>query len=164
MYAWGGGLPAHAPSLSSLPVVVSPHRIICPPGHHLSLYQHTEAHQSLHQTPLPLYHPLPRYACRIPNAAPLSLPKYLLMSHSAASKTPFSVTTALGASPLSRSLQPYRKSTVSDSTPPNPPLLPAACKGMPPVSGFPLPWSPLPLPCFFRSRPSSALPSALPSV
>ena len=61
-----GGLPAHAPSIFPFPAILSPHRIINLPGHHLSPFQHPKAHQSLHQTPLLTYLPHPRHDCQIP--------------------------------------------------------------------------------------------------
>ena len=47
------GLPANALSLSPLPIVVSSHRIIHPPGHPLSPSQNTKSCRSLNQTLLP---------------------------------------------------------------------------------------------------------------
>ena len=118
--AWfpsGGGCPH--PPLATLPStsVVHPHRIIRPPGHHLSPSHNTKACFSLHQTPLPPWLPCPFHACRIPNSAPFPPPKYLLPSHSYASDPPFSATVAHDASPLLHRLSSCRKPQVLASTP-----------------------------------------------
>ena len=134
-----GGIPAHAPSLSSLTTVMYPHRIILPPMSHLSPTQNTKSHLSLHQTLLPPFLPRPHHACRVTNATPLPPPKSLLMSDSASSKPPFSAATDYGASSLCRRPSPCRKPQVLVSAPPTPPLLPAACKFISSVSEFSLP-------------------------
>ena len=137
--------------------VYSPHRIICPPGRHLSLSQHTKVLHSLSHNPLPPHFPCLFHALQIPNAKPLPLSKYLLTLYSAASDPPFTVTTAHGASPLPRILSLYRKPQVLDSTPSNPPLLPAYCQYTPPVSVLPPLYLHSPLPRFSRSRPTTVL-------
>ena len=81
-----------------------PHMIIRPPGRHLYLSQNTESHRSLHQTLLPPCLPCPLNECRIPNAAILPPPKYIITSQPTDSEPPFSVTTAHRAFPLPRSL------------------------------------------------------------
>ena len=134
-----GGIPSHAPSLSPLLNVRSPHRIICPPRRHLSLSHHNEVRSSLYLTLLHPCLPLPLYACSIPYAAPLLPPKYLLTLHSAASDPPFAATMAYGASPLRRILSTYCKPQLLVLTSPTPPLASAACQFTPPVSVFPLP-------------------------
>ena len=154
-----GGLPAHAPSLSTFLTIVSPHMIILPPGRHLSPFQHTEAPFSLHQNLLP---PCLRHSfrtCLIPCTLSFLLPKYLLTMQAAAYEPPFYATTSPGASPFCCTLSPCCKSQVLSSTPPTPPLLPASSQCTFPVSEFPLPRVPLPLPCFSRSCPSAAQPS-----
>ena len=84
-----GGLPAHGPSLSPLLTVLSSHRIIFPPGRHLSPSYHTEVLHSLDHNPLHTHLPRPRHTCPIPNAEPLPPSKYLLTLHSADFETPF---------------------------------------------------------------------------
>ena len=156
-----GGLTNHTSSISPLSDVLSTHRIILPPGHHLYPSQNNEAHRSLHQIPLPTWPTCPRHACRIINAVPLPPSKSVITSHSAASEPLFATTTAHGASPLPRSPHPCCKYPVLASSPPTPPLSPDACQCAPPVSGFPVPWSPLTLPRFSTYRPSASWPSTL---
>ena len=127
----GGGLPTHGTSLSPLLTVYSSHRIIFPPGRHLSPSYHTEVLHSLNQNPLPTHLPCPCHTFPIPNDKPFLPPISLLTLHSAASETPFDNTTAHDASPLPRSLSTYR-----NLTPPTPPLPPAACQCTCPVSAF----------------------------
>ena len=99
-----GGIPAHTSSLSPFPADVPPQRIILPSGRHIYPAQHNEAHRCLYQTPLLPYLSCPRHTCRISSAVPLPPPKYILTSHSAASKPPFAATTAPGASLFPHSL------------------------------------------------------------
>ena len=138
---------------------MSPHRTIRPPLGHLSASQHTEARRSLHQTLLPPYLPQPHHAFHIPNAVPLHPMKYLLTWHIDTSDPQFAATTAHDASPLPHSTSPCRKPQVSASTPPTPPLSPAACQCTSPVSIFLIPWVPFLMPRFSRSCPSAAWPS-----
>ena len=76
-------------------------------------------------------------ALTTPAGFPTVPPKPLLTLHSAASEPPFAATTALGSSPLPHNPSFCRKSQVSASTPPTPPLSSAACQCTPPVSEFP---------------------------
>ena len=133
-----GVLPSHALSLSHFTTIVSPQRIIFPPGYHMSPSHHTKDHFFLHQTPLPPCLPQPHHAFHIPNAVPLHPMKYLLTWHIDTSDPQFAATTAHDASPLPHSTSPCRKPQVSASTPPTPPLSPAACQCTSPVSMFPL--------------------------
>ena len=110
-----------------------------PPRRHLSPSQHKEANRSLHQATLPPLLTHPHRACCITNAAPWPPSKYHLKPHSADSNPPFSDTTAHGASPLPLSPYTCRKSQVLASMPPTPPLFPASCQCMSPVSELPLP-------------------------
>ena len=107
-----GGLPAPAPSLSSLSTVLSPHIIICPSGRHLSMSKNNKVIFSLNQILLPPLLPCPRHNFQVTIAAQLPPTKYLLTSHSAASKPLFAVTTAHGASLLPLIPSPYRKPQV----------------------------------------------------
>ena len=159
-----GELPAHDPSISTLPTIVSSHRIIFPPEHHLSPSQHTKSHCSLHQTALPNYLPRPRHACRIPNDVPLSPPRYLLPSYSASFGLTFTTNMAQCAPLLPCISSPCRKFQVSSSTPPTPPISPAACQCRPPVSGFLLCWVSFLLLRFSRYCPSSTCNFALSPV
>ena len=143
-YVRRGGVPDPAPYLSPLPAFVYPHRIIRPPGRHLSQSHHIKAHRSMYQTPLPPCLPRPCLSFRITNASPLPLPEYLLTSHSAASYLPFAATTSHCAFSLPCSPSSCCKYPALVSTPPTPPLSPYACQCTPPVSGSPLPLSPLP--------------------
>ena len=123
-----GVLPSHALSLSHFTTIVSPQRIIFPPGYHMSPSHHTKDHFSLHQTPLPPCFPQPHHAFHIPNAAPLLPPKYLLTLHAAASEAPFATTMAHSAYPLPRRPSPCCKSQLLAPTPITPSLLSAACQ------------------------------------
>ena len=130
-----GGLPAHAPTLYHFPTVASTHRIIHPPESHLSPYQHTKAHRSLHQNPLPTCLTLHHYNYRIPNAMLLPLTKSLIMLHSDTFYLLFVTTTSPGAPPFPCIPYTYCISQVSPSTPPTTPILPASCQCTPPVYG-----------------------------
>ena len=133
-----GGLPAPAPSLPRLPAVFSLHRIIFPPRCNLYPSQNTDILSSLNQIPLPPLLPHPLHACQITAAAPLTPQKFLLTRPSAASKPPFSASTSHCASSLPRIPYTYHKPQLSPSTPPTPPLLPAAYQCTSPVSMLPL--------------------------
>ena len=100
------GLPAHTPSLSPFPSVVSLHMIICPPGCHLYPFQNHEAPCSLHQTTTPVipWPPCPCHSYHISNVTSLPPPKSLLTSQPDAYGLQFASTTAPGASPIPCSL------------------------------------------------------------
>ena len=92
--SWEGGeAPSTAPDLSPILSVMPPHRIISPPGRHLSTSQNPETHRSLHLLPTPLLPCLlrPHHAFGIYNAAFLPLPKYLFMYNSTTSICSLSV-------------------------------------------------------------------------
>ena len=131
-----GGITDHAPPLSPFLTVVSPHRIICPPGHHLYPSQHTHARHYLHKNKLPSCLSRLCLACRIPNAVPLPPSKFLPTSHSAAPELPFAATTAHGAFPLPWSPSTCIKPKLSAPMPPTPPLSPEACQCTSPVYMF----------------------------
>ena len=134
----GGEVPEPALTLSTVPDVVSPQRIIFPPGRHLSPYQHTEVHHSLHRTPTPLLPclPCPLHACRISNASILPPSKSPLTHHSSTSWPLFSANTDPGDSPLPHSMYPCNRPPGLVATSPTPPLLPTACQYMLLVDGL----------------------------
>ena len=129
------GLPTPAPSLPTFNAVMYKHRIIHPPESHLSPYQHTKAHRSLHQNPLPTCLTLHHHNYRIPNAMLLPLTKSLIMLHSDTFYLLFVTTTSPGAPPFPCIPYTYCISQVSPSTPPTTPILPASCQCTPPVYG-----------------------------
>ena len=133
-----GRLPDPASSLFQFLTALSPHRIICPPGRHLSLSQHTKVLLSLNHNMLSPHLLRSCHACRIPDAITLPMTKYLLASQLVTSETSFAATMDHSASSLPRSLSPYLRPQVPASTPPVPPLSPVACQFTSPVSAFPL--------------------------
>ena len=133
-----GVQPTPAPSLSPLSTVLSPHRIICPPGHTLSPSKHTKILCYLIQIQLPPPIPRPHDAFQIPVATPLPSPKYLLTFPSAVSEPPSTSTTAHSDSPIPRIPYPYCKTHILVSMPTTPSLPSVAYKYTSPVSEPPL--------------------------